>query len=425
MKKKIVFLHPDLGIGGAERLVVDAALALKSHGHSVHFVTNHHDPKHCFEETINGQFNVTVIADWLPRSTFGRCRAFWAYLRIIFAAIYISWKGVPKSSDKNSNRYRPDIIICDQISACIPFIKNRESLSWLFPNAPKKTVFYCHFPDKLLTKRQGTMKKLYRYGIDWVEEVTTGMADKILVNSKFTAGVFQDSFKSLSSVPDVVYPSLHTKSFDDVLAQHKSTLAHQKVPDTFLLLSINRYERKKNLKLALKTLAHLHKNGHSKTRLVMMGGHDPLCKENVEHLEELKALSEDLNLSSTGSDPSVIFMTNATAEEKINFLRISDALLYTPSGEHFGIVPVEAMYVGLPVIAINDSAGPTESVKNKETGFLCESDEVSFAEAIVKLIHDTKLRNLMKDAGRKRVSEKFSFESFADQLNKVVTEIDE
>ena len=72
MKKKIVFLHPDLGIGGAERLVVDAALALKSHGHSVHFVTNHHDPKHCFEETINGQFNVTVIADWLPRSTFGR-----------------------------------------------------------------------------------------------------------------------------------------------------------------------------------------------------------------------------------------------------------------------------------------------------------------------------------------------------------------
>ena len=51
-----------------------------------------------------------------------------------------------------------------------------------------------------------------------------------------------------------MYPSLYTKSFDDGLAQHKSTLVHQKVPDTFLLLSINRYERKKNLELALKTL---------------------------------------------------------------------------------------------------------------------------------------------------------------------------
>ncbi len=32
---RVVFLHPDLGIGGAERLVVDAALALQSKGHQV------------------------------------------------------------------------------------------------------------------------------------------------------------------------------------------------------------------------------------------------------------------------------------------------------------------------------------------------------------------------------------------------------
>ena len=70
--KRIVFLHPDLGIGGAERLVVDAALALKSRGHSVQFVTNHHDPDHCFEETKSNQLHVTVIGDWIPRSLFGR-----------------------------------------------------------------------------------------------------------------------------------------------------------------------------------------------------------------------------------------------------------------------------------------------------------------------------------------------------------------
>jgi alpha-1,3/alpha-1,6-mannosyltransferase len=32
---QVVFLHPDLGIGGAERLVVDAALALQAKGHKV------------------------------------------------------------------------------------------------------------------------------------------------------------------------------------------------------------------------------------------------------------------------------------------------------------------------------------------------------------------------------------------------------
>lgn len=48
---KVVFLHPDLGIGGAERLVVDAAVALKNKGHDVKVVTNHYDKSHCFKET--------------------------------------------------------------------------------------------------------------------------------------------------------------------------------------------------------------------------------------------------------------------------------------------------------------------------------------------------------------------------------------
>ena len=50
----------------------------------------------------------------------------------------------------------------------------------------KKIVFYCHFPDQLLTERSTTLKALYRVPIDWLEEKTTAMADKILVNSHFT-----------------------------------------------------------------------------------------------------------------------------------------------------------------------------------------------------------------------------------------------
>jgi len=69
---RVAFLHPDLGIGtlvseapqeellnaitgGAERLVVDAALGLQKLGHSVDIYTSHHDPNHCFEETRDGE----------------------------------------------------------------------------------------------------------------------------------------------------------------------------------------------------------------------------------------------------------------------------------------------------------------------------------------------------------------------------------
>ncbi|VDM68094.1 unnamed protein product [Strongylus vulgaris] len=48
---RVTFLHPDLGIGGAERLVVDAAIALQRKGHIVKVVTNHYDSSHAFKET--------------------------------------------------------------------------------------------------------------------------------------------------------------------------------------------------------------------------------------------------------------------------------------------------------------------------------------------------------------------------------------
>jgi alpha-1,3/alpha-1,6-mannosyltransferase len=53
-KKTILFFHPDLGIGGAERLVIDAAVGLKNRGNKVVIFTSHCDPKHCFDEARDG-----------------------------------------------------------------------------------------------------------------------------------------------------------------------------------------------------------------------------------------------------------------------------------------------------------------------------------------------------------------------------------
>lgn len=54
--RNIIFVHPDLGIGGAERLVIDAAVGLQSVGHKVTIFTSHRDPAHCFEEARDGKF---------------------------------------------------------------------------------------------------------------------------------------------------------------------------------------------------------------------------------------------------------------------------------------------------------------------------------------------------------------------------------
>ena len=58
-KKTIVFFHPDLGIGGAERLIVDAAVGLQNRGHSVVIFTSHRDLQHCFDEARDGMIFIS------------------------------------------------------------------------------------------------------------------------------------------------------------------------------------------------------------------------------------------------------------------------------------------------------------------------------------------------------------------------------
>jgi hypothetical protein len=62
-KKNIAFFHPDLGIGGAERLIIDAAVGLKNRGHKVVIFTSHCDPKHCFDEARDGMADVSFRMD--------------------------------------------------------------------------------------------------------------------------------------------------------------------------------------------------------------------------------------------------------------------------------------------------------------------------------------------------------------------------
>jgi hypothetical protein len=69
----VAFVHPDMGIGGAERWVVDAACGLKNRGYKPYIYTWHHNPKHCFQETRDGTLTVKVIQDQLYNFLKHRC----------------------------------------------------------------------------------------------------------------------------------------------------------------------------------------------------------------------------------------------------------------------------------------------------------------------------------------------------------------
>lgn len=342
---RVLFIHPDLGIGGAERLVVDAALALQKCDHTVQFLTNHHDPAHCFEETRNGVLKVQTVGDWLPRSIFHKFTAACAYIRMLYATLYTAFV--------LSRQKKFDVIFVDSISIGIPILK--------FAAGSPKILFYCHFPDMLMAPQEGSaLRKWYRYPLNWAEEFTTGKADVILVNSKFTRRIFKDTFRSIEVMPAVLYPSLNTKYFDETIVDDSDANNLELRNESIVFLSINRYERKKNISLALNAFKelekHVSKSNFDRCHLIIAGGFDKRVTENVEHYDELCELAEMLDIKS-----KCTFLRSPNDKFKLWLLKRCDVLLYTPSNEHFGIVPIEAMYMRKPVIACN-SGGPTETV---------------------------------------------------------------
>jgi alpha-1,3/alpha-1,6-mannosyltransferase len=166
--------------------------------------------------------------------------------------------------------------------------------------------------------------------------------------------------------------------------------------------------------------------------MLTIGGYDDSVPDNVQTLTNLKNLCARLALTyhtiespSSAKPPAhtqVVFLLNFTTAQRSYLLTSSNtlALLYTPSNEHFGIVPLESMACGLPVLAVN-SGGPTETVidlaKPDGTGLLRPSDDILWSEAMNQLITmPENERKKISAAGKKRVNDHFSADTLGKEM---------
>jgi len=106
--------------------------------------------------------------------------------------------------------------------------------------------------------------------------------------------------------------------------------------------------------------------------------------------------------------------------------RVSDAelaTLYASSAlfvfgarhEPFGLVLLEAMAAGLPVVAVAEGGVP-EVVRDGATGLLTPRDEAAFAAAIARLLADEPLRRRLGEAGRAAARRDWTWMAAADRL---------
>ena len=395
-RRRIVFIHLDWGIGGAESLMLQLALASSSQKHDVQLVTTRCDPEHCFAalkppDGILVPF-LHVWGSWIPSHLGGRCQAMMSTLRLLYAALCVGMQ--PEHAD---------VIVLDVLPTPLWLLR------WLTPRSG--LLFYCHFPDQLLVRektveedekeeKKDRLSGIYRFVLNSLEEHTMHLADTITVNSNFTQSVVRETFPSLKGNPlPVLYPALDASA----AIQHEATKKNPR-----LVVSLNRYERKKNLELFLRAAALLQ----HETTIVIAGGYDVRNVENVEYRAELGSLATELGVR-------VDFRLSISDTERQDLLTTAAAVVYTPEREHFGIVPIEAMAAGTAVVCC-DSGGPTETVKDGVTGFLCAPLPFAFAAALDRILEDPKRQISMGAAGRAHVQETFGTERLAREWEDMV-----
>jgi alpha-1,3/alpha-1,6-mannosyltransferase len=309
MVKHVAIIHPDLGIGGAEQLIVNIAVALQLTDHQVTVYTPRHEKERSFKQTHDGTLKVKVVGNVIPATIMGKGKALCSLIRMFFACMYVVLFGGEF-----------DYIIVDQVSAVLPVF-------WL---SRSKVVFYCHYPDFLLcTERTSWVKRAYRFVLDGIEEFGLRQSNLIYVNSKFTQNITATNFKS---VPKdrlaVLYPSIDltfslSASFPGFLSNSP------------YFFSLNRYEKKKNINLAIEAYSFISKR---QAKLLIGGGYDPQLHENIEHFKELCQLCDRLGLKwcevSVWNNPQpgfdVYFAKNLTEQQREEALQNAISVLYTP-----------------------------------------------------------------------------------------------
>ncbi|MCJ1324231.1 Alpha-1,3-mannosyltransferase-like protein [Thelotrema lepadinum] len=430
--KSIVFFHPDLGIGGAERLIIDAAVALQDLGHRVTIYTSHRDVGHCFDEARDGTLTVHVPPTFLPPTLFGRFKILLTILRHIHLLLHIAF------FTDSLSRLHPDVFFVDQLAAGIPLMR------YLFPDV--KVLFYCHFPDLLLVQgRERWWRGVWRVPFDGLEGWGMGGAERVVVNSGFTRGVVEGVWPGLGGRRGgkgergvgVVYPCVDTtgkrreEGEEGGDGGEKAPWGGQKV-----VLSINRFERKKDVGLALRAFAGLQREVRKGVKLVLAGGYDSRVQENVSYHEELVALAEKLELTSATAknvisaldvpaEIEVLFLLSVPGSLKDMLLRHAKLLVYTPTNEHFGIVPLEAMLAGVPVLA-SSTGGPLETVVDGKTGWLRDvRDLQAWTEVMEQVLGKMSASELraMGIAGRERVKAEFSKAKMGKRLDEEIEEM--
>jgi len=226
-------------------------------------------------------------------------------------------------------------------------------------------------------------------------------ADAIVAVSKHIRNDLIENFKIDNSRIQVVNNPVDLNKISALSEEDVSgELFKEDIP---IIISVGRLSKEKGGEYLLKAFALL--NGKCDARLAILG----------EGREDANLRKLSINL---GIEKKVFFL--GFKDNPYKYMKRSTVFVLPSLYEGFGIVIIEAMVCGIPVIATKCYDGIEEIVEHGKTGLLVNvGDEHGMADSIMKLLNDKELRVSLSEGAKKRVVN-FSVEKIINQYKAIL-----
>jgi glycosyltransferase involved in cell wall biosynthesis len=236
-------------------------------------------------------------------------------------------------------------------------------------------------------------------------------ADMVLAPSKYTADHVA-AVQRVATEKIRVLPWALDPQFEALASQALKAAAPRNFPEGRVILTVGRWladERYKGMDTLITALPRLLPRW-PELQLAAVGEGDD------------RAWLEDL-AEETGVQRHVHFLSGLSDAELAACYAHCEMFALPSRGEGFGLVYLEAMACGKPVIG-GAHGGAPEVIEDGKTGYLVpHGDAVQLATAIETLLADPALEKEMGRRGKQRVENEFRFSVFAKSFRKILREL--
>ena len=244
-----------------------------------------------------------------------------------------------------------------------------------------------------------------------VRRASLRSADCVLAPSRDTA----EKLRSVQKISSERVCILHWGLDPDFLslALTAETLPQpDSIPRARYVLAVGRWssaERYKGFDTLIRALPQLRR-AVTGLKLVFVGDGDD--RGALEHLATSLRVREHVQ-----------FVSGLTREQLVAAYRDADIFALPSGGEGFGLVYLEAMALGRPVVGGNHG-GATDVVEDGVTGYLVPHGDVTqLVDRLTRLLTNSQLAAEMGRHGLERLHQRFRFEKFEAKLCAILSQI--